>query len=78
MLCCCVSQTRFGAFKDVVASLFAVKTEPMSSSEIASSVADTSLDSFSGSGEVRGSFVCLCVWLPLSNMHTAAQLISVR
>uniref|UniRef100_A0AAQ6AFZ0 Eyes absent homolog n=1 Tax=Amphiprion ocellaris TaxID=80972 RepID=A0AAQ6AFZ0_AMPOC len=28
-----------------------VKTEPMSSSEIASSVADTSLDSFSGSGE---------------------------
>uniref|UniRef100_A0A3Q3ICZ2 Eyes absent homolog n=1 Tax=Monopterus albus TaxID=43700 RepID=A0A3Q3ICZ2_MONAL len=33
-----------------------VKTEPMSSSEITSSVADTSLDSFSGSGECGGLF----------------------
>uniref|UniRef100_A0A8C4DAE8 Eyes absent homolog n=1 Tax=Dicentrarchus labrax TaxID=13489 RepID=A0A8C4DAE8_DICLA len=38
-------------------SLF--KTEPMSSSEIATSVADTSLDSFSGSGEVGGGCVCV-------------------
>uniref|UniRef100_A0A673G8J8 Eyes absent homolog n=1 Tax=Sinocyclocheilus rhinocerous TaxID=307959 RepID=A0A673G8J8_9TELE len=33
--------------------LLAVKTEPMSSSEIATSVADGSLDSFSGSGTTR-------------------------
>uniref|UniRef100_A0A8C9YWA7 Eyes absent homolog n=1 Tax=Sander lucioperca TaxID=283035 RepID=A0A8C9YWA7_SANLU len=36
------------------------KSEPMSSSEIANSVADTSLDSFSGSGEAEGC-VCVCV-----------------
>uniref|UniRef100_A0A671Y7I7 Eyes absent homolog n=1 Tax=Sparus aurata TaxID=8175 RepID=A0A671Y7I7_SPAAU len=38
------------------------KTEPMSSSEIATSVADTSLDSFSGSGEV--GLLCLTVTYP--------------
>lgn len=41
---------------------FVVKTEPMSSSEIASTAADGSLDSFSGSGKERNGF---------SNSHSA-------
>ncbi len=54
----------------------------MSSSEIATSVADTSLDGFSGSGEMGGRgtgvsvCVCVCVhsfWLPLSVTHTHAH-----
>lgn len=37
----------------MMCAYFVVKTEPMSSSEIASTAADGSLDSFSGSGKER-------------------------
>uniref|UniRef100_A0A3Q3NLC9 Eyes absent homolog n=1 Tax=Mastacembelus armatus TaxID=205130 RepID=A0A3Q3NLC9_9TELE len=43
-----------------------VKTEPMSSSEIATTVADNSLDSFSGSGE-WGELFCMRLCVHLSN-----------
>ncbi|KAH0617645.1 hypothetical protein JD844_016095, partial [Phrynosoma platyrhinos] len=43
--------------KEHILFIFLVKTEPMSSSEIATTTADGSLDSFSGSGE------CVCVYL---------------
>lgn len=82
------------AWSDRVASPLAVKTEPMSSSEIVSSVAaDTSLDGFSASGEVTSPFacclvypwVCVCVYqlvcvrvVPCTNMHAAVQLVSER